>query len=248
MIRVFVSQADIEDDCLALGGEAARHVGGALRVRPGEELVAVTPDGIEYRCRVESATPQSVMAIILGSEPSQREPSREIRLCQALLKGDQFEDILEYGSELGVTSFQPMITERTIARPDADKLPGREERWARICRQGAELAQRGRIPDVLTTADLAGALDAAAADGLVSFLLYEGPELPGLAALMPASGGVCLLLGPEGGWSEAEVMLARQKGAAAVTLGPRITRPLPAGLAAVTITLERSHDLELKES
>ena len=242
-----MSEADLEGDCLALSGEAARHVGGSLRARPGEDLVAVTPDGVEHSCRVESATPQSVLAIVLSSQPSRREPSREIRLCQALLKGDQFEDILEYGSELGVTSFQALLTERTVARPDAAKLPQREERWARICQQGAELAQRGRIPSVQPTAELGPALEAATFAGLAIFLLYEGLELPSLSAVMPAGGGVCLVVGPEGGWSEAEVMLARQLGAQPVTLGPRITRPLPAGLAALTIALERSNDLELKE-
>ncbi|MFN2463236.1 MAG: 16S rRNA (uracil(1498)-N(3))-methyltransferase [Candidatus Dormibacteria bacterium] len=247
MIRVFVSPSAIEGDCLALGGEAARHVGGALRARPGEELIAVTPDGIEHLCKVESATPQSVMAIVLSSSPSRREPSRQVRLCQALLKGDQFEDILEYGSELGVTSFQPLLTERTVARPDAERLLQRQDRWSRICQQGAELAQRGKVPVVLPAGDLRQALETAAADGLNVLLLYEGTGLPSLSASMPAAGGVCLVVGPEGGWSDDEVMLAAQVGALAVTLGPRITRPLPAGLAAVTIALDRSGDLVLEE-
>ena len=242
-----MSNVDIDDGALELTADAARHVGGSLRVQPGEKIVAVTPDGIEHTCRVETASPKSVVATVIASAPSRREPSREIRLCQALLKGDQFEDILEYGSELGVTSFQPLITERTIARPDPGKLRQRAERWSRICRQGAELAQRGRIPAVRATADIRAVFEDAGEDRLACFLLYEGPGLPSLSAVMPPSGGVCLVVGPEGGWSETEVMLARQMGAELVTLGPRITRPLPAGLAAVTIALDRSRDLELKE-
>ena len=245
MVRVFVATADIEGGRLTLTDEAARHVGGALRLRPGEELVAVTPDGLEHTCVVVSANPREVVAEVRASRASAAEPGRATRVCQALLKGDQFERILEYGSELGVDSFQPMITERTIARPDAGKLRGRMDRWRQVCRQGAELAQRGRIPLVLEPASLQEALDRAASDGMVAFLLFEGAGLESLSSAMPAAGACCLVVGPEGGWSQAEVMLARQAGARPVTLGPRIMRPLPAVLAAVALALDRSRDLEL---
>jgi 16S rRNA (uracil1498-N3)-methyltransferase len=245
VVRVFITSADLAGGRLALSGEAARHVGGALRLRPGEELMAVTEDGVEHTCRVLTASGRAVVAEVLHSRASQAEPSRAIRVCQALLKGDQFERILEYGSELGVSSFQPLITERTVARPDPARLSSRIDRWRQVCRQGAELAQRGRVPEVLDPAGLGEAVRRAAADALAIFLLYEGRDLPSLSGAMPAEGGCCLLVGPEGGWSEAEVMLARQAGAQPVSLGPRITRPLPAVLAAVALALDRSRDLEL---
>lgn len=245
MVRVFISSADLGGGRVALTGEAARHVGGALRVRPGEELVAVTEDGVEHTCRVVSAGTREVVAEVLHSRQSRAEARRAIRVCQALLKGEQFERILEYGSELGVASFQPMLTERTVARPDAARLRNRMERWRLVCRQGAELAQRGRIPDVLEPASLAGALASADAAGMQKFLLYEGQDLPSLSSAMPSDGACCLVVGPEGGWSEAEVMLARQAGAQPVSLGPRIMRPLPAVLAAVAVALDRSRDLDL---
>ena len=245
MVRVFVAASGIEHGRLTLVAEAARHVGGALRIRPGEHLVAVTPDGVEHMCRVVSASPREVVAEVVESHPSRAEPRRAVRVCQALLKGDQLERILEYGSELGVASFQPMLTERTVARPDSGKLRGRMDRWRQVCRQGAELAQRGLVPDVLEPASLGDALSAAATAGFRAFLLYEGPGLPSLSSALPVTGPCCLAVGPEGGWSEAEVMLARQAGAEPVTLGPRIMRPLPAVLAAVALALDRSRDLDL---
>jgi 16S rRNA (uracil1498-N3)-methyltransferase len=245
VVRVFVSTADLEGGRLTLTGDAARHVGGALRVRPGEDLVAVSEDGVEHTCRVVSASTREVVADIIGSRPSNAEPRRAIRVCQALLKGDQFERILEYGSELGVESFQPLLTERTVARPDTARLRGRMDRWRQVCRQGAELAQRGRIPAVLEAATLEAALEGAANAGFTTFVLYEGAGLPSLSSALPAAGPCCLVVGPEGGWSEAEVMLARQAGAEPVSLGPRIMRPLPAVLAAVALALDRSRDLDL---
>ncbi|MGI8609037.1 MAG: RsmE family RNA methyltransferase [Candidatus Dormibacteria bacterium] len=245
MIRVFVSNSDLVGGRLVLTHESARHVGGALRARSGEGLVAVTEDGVEHTCRVLSASVKEVIAEVLDSRPSRAEPARHIRVCQALLKGDQFERILEYGSELGVGSFQPMITERTVARPAVDRLLTRMDRWRQVCRQGAELAQRGRIPEMLAPASLQDAVASAIEDRMRTFLLYEGQDLPGLSAVAPAEGACCLVVGPEGGWSEAEVMLAREAGAEPVSLGPRIMRPLPAVLAAVAVALDRSHDLDL---
>jgi 16S rRNA (uracil1498-N3)-methyltransferase len=247
VIRVFVEAAALSGDRLHLQGDAARHLGGALRIRPGERLIAVTEDAVEHTCEAISASAAEVVARVVGSAPSRTEPSREVRLCQALLKGDQFERILEYCSELGVTTFQPLLTERTIARPEPSRLERRAARWRQVCRQGAELGQRGRVPTVLAPAPLAAALAGAERDGLAAYLLYEGAGLPGLSAVVEPVGGICLLVGPEGGWSESEVMLARGTGARPVTLGPRIMRPLPAALAAVGIALDRSHDLELKE-
>jgi 16S rRNA (uracil1498-N3)-methyltransferase len=247
VVWVFVAASDLTDGRLRLTDETARHVGGALRVRPGEELVAVTDDGVEHRCRVVTSGPKEVTADVLESRPSRMEPSREVRVCQALLKGDQFERILEYGSELGVSSFQPMLTDRVVARPDASRLAQRADRWRQVCRQGAELAHRGRLPTVLEPASVVEAVARAAADGLTPFLLFEGPGLPSLSQAARPDAGCCLVVGPEGGWSDGEVMLARQAGAQPVSLGPRIMRPLPAVLAAVAIVLDRSNDLELKE-
>ena len=245
VVRVFVSSAELAGGRLTLAGDAARHLGGALRVRPGEELIAVSEDSFEHTCRVVSASAREVVAEVLSSRRSRAEPGRAIRVCQALLKGDQFERILEYGSELGVSSFQPMLTERTVARPDAGKLHDRMRRWRQVCRQGAELAQRGRVPEVLEPASLTQVLDRARGDGLVIYLLYEGERLPSLSSVINTSSPCCLVVGPEGGWSEAEVMLARRAGAQPVSLGPRIMRPLPAVLAAVAVALDRSRDLDL---
>jgi 16S rRNA (uracil1498-N3)-methyltransferase len=247
MVRVFVQATDITEGRLFLSGEQARHLGGSLRLRPAEELVAVTPDGVEHRCVVITANARELAADVTHSSPSRREPTLRVRLCQALLKGDQFDRILEYAGELGVESVQPMVTDRTVARPDSNRLGRRVGRWQQIVRQGAELGQRGRVPDVLPVASPAEAVAAAASAGLNVLLLYEGQHLPSLSSAALGDGGVCLMTGPEGGWSPAEVELAEQSGAVAVSLGPRIMRPLPAVLTAIAVLFHRTGDLQLKE-
>jgi len=246
VIRVFVDHEQIEQGRLALRGSEARHLGGALRVRAGETLVAVTPDGTEHICKVASVRPGLIEAGVVAAAPSRREPRLDIRVCQALLKGDQLERIFEFGSEIGVSSFQPLLTRRTVPRVDRRKLESRMQRWRQVVRGGAELGQRGRLPELLPPASLARALESAR--HMQTCLLYEGAGLPSLARipLQPAR-RVCLLVGPEGGWTEGEVELAQKAGAEPVTLGARIMRPLPAVIAAVSVLLHRSGDMELKE-
>src|SRR5258708_2545884 len=247
MVRVFVESGAIAGDHLILTGPEARHLGGALRLRPKETMVAVTPDGVEHICEVLSANPKEVLARVIESHASRGEPRLRIRLCQSLPKGDQFDRILEFAGELGVESVQPMITERTVARLDPAKLEVRLQRWRQIARQGAELGQRGRLPEVLPPASLAEALAAATGAGMRAFLLYEGSRLPSLSKAEIGDDGVCLVIGPEGGWSDAEVKLAERSGAVAVSLGPRVMRPLPAALTAIAVLYHRSGDLELTE-
>jgi 16S rRNA (uracil1498-N3)-methyltransferase len=248
VIRVFVVPGALAHGHLRLAGADARHVGGALRVRVGEEMVAVTPDGVEHRCKVTAASSTAVEADVQQSRPSPAEPRLRLRLGQALLKGDQFDWILESAAEVGVESVQPLLTERAIARLDPAKAEAKQERWRQILRQGAELGQRGRLPQLLPPADAQGAVERAIDDGYDVFVLYEGQDLPSLSRSdFHPTRGATVLVGPEGGWSEAEVVLAERAGATAVTLGPRIMRPLPAALTALAVLLHRAGELELKE-
>jgi 16S rRNA (uracil1498-N3)-methyltransferase len=92
---------------------------------------------------------------------------------------------------------------------------------------------------------LAEAIESATTGGFRTFLLYEGMGLPSLAAADLGDDGICIIVGPEGGWSEAEVKLAERSGALVASLGPRVMRPLPAALTALAVIYHRSGDLEL---
>jgi len=247
LIRIFLAEDAIQAGRVVVTGADARHLGGALRLRPGEELVAVTPDGTEHLCRAVAATPAAVEAEVVSSAPSRNEPGLRVRLCQALLKGDQLERILEYATEIGAASFQPMVSERTVPRIEPAKAAERLRRWREVVRGAAALGQRGRLPEVLPLATADTALAEARAAGMQAFVLYEGPGLASLSQAPLSGAGVCLLVGPEGGWAAAEVERLRQGGAVPLTLGPRIMRPLPAAMIALAVLFHRAGELELRE-
>ena len=247
MIRIFVPPDAIVGPRLTLQGIDARHLGGSLRIRSNEEFIAVTGDGVEHRCLVLSANARRVEATVVDSSPALGEASIDVRVCVGLLKGDQLDRIVEYCSEVGVEGIQPLETERTIPQLSTGKVLNRMRRWTEISRYAAELAQRGRLPKVLLPAPpLEAAADARAA-GMQTVVLYEGRGLPSLSDvhIQPGS-GVCLLVGPEGGWSDREISDLDAAGAAPVTLGPRIMRPLPAILLALGVVYHRAGELSLR--
>jgi 16S rRNA (uracil1498-N3)-methyltransferase len=244
LIRVFVDAGALAGERVSVTGADARHLAGVLRVRPGETIVAVTPDGMEHRATVLSASGAEVQAKVVDSALTATEPSLNVRIAAALLKGDQLERMLEYCSEFGAGEFQPILAERAIARLDPEKLEQRSERWRAIVRSAAALGQRGRVPRVLSAEPLVAAARRASEERLQSYLLYEGTGLESLStvAFDPARGAV-LVVGPEGGWSDTEVSASTAAGAVAVTLGPRIMRPLPAALAALSVLFHRAGQL-----
>src|SRR5258708_36814512 len=128
MVRVFVASGAIAGDQLVLTGPEARHLGGALRLRPKETLVAVTPDGIEHVCEVLSANPKTVLARVDESHPTRGEQRLRIRLCQSLHKGDQFDRIRAIAGGLGVQSTHPLYTILTVARPYRASLKTGDQR------------------------------------------------------------------------------------------------------------------------
>jgi 16S rRNA (uracil1498-N3)-methyltransferase len=242
MIRVFVGAEQIVDGRLTLTGADARHIGGALRVVPGETLVAITPDRVQHVSVVIEVSPTAVVALVRASAPSRSEPEVRVTLGVSLLKGDQFERIVEYASEVGVAVIQPILAQRSIVRPAPEKLDERLARWQAIAKSGAALGQRAAIPELLPTRDLLGALESGAMGQ--RYLLYEGASLGSLSeARIDGDQGVTLFVGPEGGWTGEEVEAARQHGVRPVTLGPRIMRPLPAALTALAVVLHRAGEL-----
>jgi 16S rRNA (uracil1498-N3)-methyltransferase len=159
-----------------------------------------------------------------------------LTLYQCSLKHDKFEWVLQKGTELGVSRFAPVISERSIVRP-AEALLKKYERWGAIVREAAEQCGRGRIPEIAPPLDWSAALAAGKGPRL---LAWEGaktapPLLPILQQILQNTTNLSILIGPEGGIGEHEADLALAQGWQLVSLGPRILRAETAALAAVSI-------------
>jgi 16S rRNA (uracil1498-N3)-methyltransferase len=225
----------------------AWHISRVLRSRQGEVVTVVVEDGTEHDVRLETLRPHQVTGVIVASRRTRREPTALLHLLQALPKGQGMASVCEQVAELGATTIWPVLSERTVPRPEAAQASLRRERWATISREAAQLAGRHRIPEVRPIAPLVETLEGlqAAEPQLQAFTCHDGELRQGLNSVawdprLPTA----VLIGPEGGFSADEVQELASRGSRPVSLGPRNLRTTLAAVVALTVLLARAGDLE----
>ncbi|OPZ83180.1 MAG: Ribosomal RNA small subunit methyltransferase E [bacterium ADurb.Bin429] len=229
---LFITPDESLGDTLMIGGARAHHLARVRRVAAGEQLRAVLPDGRVLRAEVMKVTASAVTARILAEEPPAGVSPCRITLCQAVLKGEKMELVVQKASELGAHALAPLFAARSVPRWTAAQARERAERWSRIAEASAEQCERSIPLRVLPPAPLPGPPP----EGL-ALLLHEreGHALPEIAAAHPRLDAVTLYVGPEGGWTDEEAALLRAAGARPIHLGGRVLRAETASIAAVTL-------------
>lgn len=243
MHRFFVPPAAILGDVVRFPPATAEQIARVLRLRPGDEVAVLDGAGTLYRVTLRQVTREAAEGQATHREAASGEPSVHLALYAALLKGDRFEWTLQKGAELGVARFIPMVTERTVAR-SLTITTTRRMRWERIVQEAAEVCGRARLPQIAEPLSFeAACAEAARAEmRLIAWEAEEGRSLEeAWGAHQPAS--VALMIGPEGGFTNDEVMLAMEHGFIPFSLGPRLLRAETASVVAVTLVLHRAGEL-----
>lgn len=223
MKRFFVD--DIRGDRFPLPASIAHQVTRVLRLGEGDEIVLLDGRGSQVRCRLDGGDCVVVERGAAGGEPEHR-----LTICQALIKGDRLEQVVQHGTEIGVAAFQLIVTERCVVRALS---PSRLERLRVIAREAAEQSERGMVPPVFGPVALGEVLQPG------SVLLWERHDGVRLSALeTPAS----VIIGPEGGFTSGEVAAADVAGVIRAGLGSRILRSESVALAVTAVVLSRSGD------
>ena len=206
------------DAVVALEGDE-RHHAHVLRIREGEEIELFDGRGNNWIARWESAD-----AIPVLRPGENREWPAAVLLAMSIIQLDKFELVLQKATELGVRAFIPLIADRIEVRPE--RFRGKAERWRKIIFEAVKQSGRSLIPTLENPASFDEVI---AREG--SKIVFD-PDAP------PTTGNrqpVTILIGPEGGWSERELELAREHGAAFQRIGPRRLRAETAALAAVAL-------------
>jgi 16S rRNA (uracil1498-N3)-methyltransferase len=212
---------------IALDAEE-RHHARVLRVREGEEVEVFDALGKNYLARFESAE-----SIAILRETENREPRTANHLAISIIQLEKFEFVLQKGTELGVRSFIPLITDRIEVR--IERLRGKEERWKKIVLEAVKQSGRSQIPSIEPATKFD---DAIAREG--TKIVFDADVQTGHR---PPATKTTLFIGPEGGFSERELELARDSGASFERLGPRRLRAETAAIVALAIVAARSGDI-----
>jgi 16S rRNA (uracil1498-N3)-methyltransferase len=246
MTRFFIPSDQIKDNSVTLIGEDRHHLLNVLRQELGSEITVLNGKGQEYLVKITEIAPDSVIGVIVKQAERQTEPKVKICLVQSLPKADKFEFIIQKNTELGVSSFQPVISERSTIRLNDEQSRKKEERWQKIIREAAEQSGRQLIPRLEPVQKWNHFLRENRPPGLL-LVPWEGERQKSIKQVLDDQKTVPELVsafvGPEGGFSQAEVEQAIKIGAIPVTLGPRILRTETAGLVVAAVILYHFGDL-----
>ena len=254
MHRFFVSPDTLRTATVELRGPLARQLAVVLRLAPGERICLLDDSGWECEVALEAVSKDLATGAVVSRRLATAEPRTKVTVYQGLLKGDRFEFVLQKCTEVGAIGFVPLLTSRTVVGNIGEADGGRFQRWRRIIVEAAEQANRGRLPALHPAALFQTACESATG---LSFIAWEGERERGLRAVLrqhfpvEAESGrrqdrpfaVNLFVGPEGGFAEAEIKLARRYGIIPVSMGPRVLRAETAALVATAIILHEAGDL-----
>lgn len=225
-----------------LGGAEGHHASTVKRLTVGEPVDVCDGGGLRLVCRVAEVAKDELTVRI---EQVQREasPAVTLTLVQALAKGDRAELAIEMATELGIDAVVPWQAERSIVRWKMDKAAKGPQKWRQVVAAAAKQARRASIPSVGELAGTSAVCERIAAADLALILHEEaGVSVASLAkqwnAATPATGvprNVLMVVGPEGGMSQAEVTAFIAAGASTALLGHHVLRSSTAGPAAVVV-------------
>ena len=237
--RVYTDLALAPGETISLEGKPAHYLGRVLRVATGQTVVLFNGDGRDYVCEVVSADRNAVNLGVMTRLPARPESPLHITVVQAVSRGERMDQTLQKCTELGAAAFQPVWSERVEVRLKGAKLEKRQQHWEGVVISACEQSGRGVVPKVKPALPLTDWLLTPSTG--VRLVLAPGAER-GLEAV-PSGKPIELAVGPEGGFSDAEIDLLVAKGAQAVSLGPRILRTETAAPAAVAILQALGGDL-----
>jgi 16S rRNA (uracil1498-N3)-methyltransferase len=225
---------------VALDEAAHRHLVKVLRLGVGESLQLFDGRGAAVDATIVSVGKASV-EVELGERHVVPAPTCTITLLQSVPRGERMDFIVQKTTELGVARIVPVLTEFGVVKPP----PGRHRRWRTIAEEAARQCGRADVPAVEECTELGAALAQLSGQQGARVLLWEDEHKKSFRkAVADGPKVVVLLVGPEGGFSSAEVAAATSAGFVAASLGPRILRTETAAMVAVTLAQAAASGLD----
>jgi 16S rRNA (uracil1498-N3)-methyltransferase len=240
--RLFVSGELINGAEIVLEGDRARYLGRVLRLRVGDGVNVFNGDGEEFAATIAAMSKGTTTLSIAASLETRVESPLKIHLVQGISRGERMDFVVQKATELGVKRITPVMTEYGVVKLDAKRADKRREHWQGVAASACEQSGRVRLPLVDAPLPLKDWFGARPADVDAELILQPGAPSP-LACVSAPQTKVCLLIGPEGGFSDTEFEDAAIAGFRPVSLGPRVLRTETAAVAALAVMQSMWGDL-----
>lgn len=243
-IRVHVDAPLQARSRCTLPASSARHVVSVLRLAAGDAVTLFDGRGGEYAAVLVQSDRRGAVAEVGEHRPIERESPLETTLLQGLVRGEKMDLLVQKATELGVSRIVPVAAARSVARIASEGDARKKlEHWRAVAASACEQCGRNRLPAIEAPLSLDAAL-ALTQDAALRALLAPAANF-GFAARLHASrpASVAILIGPEGGFDEAEAALAGRLGFESLRFGPRVLRTETAAIAALTVLQALAGDL-----
>jgi len=231
--RFYLSPADIHAGEAVLRGKEAHHVAHVMRMKVGEPLTLFDGKGRQYEGVIREILKQEV-AVSLHAPMEEDRRGISISVACALPRHSRMEQVIEKLTEIGVAAILPLSTERTVPRVEGEREEKKLARWRRIATEASKQCGAARLPEISNVYSFSEVLDRSSEYDLAILLSPEGSPLRDYLRAKEAN-KVILLVGPEGGWSEREIVAAKKAGWVSVSLGRQILKVDTACIAASSI-------------
>jgi 16S rRNA (uracil1498-N3)-methyltransferase len=229
-----------EGALLTLGDTVYHHLVVVLRRIRGDAVTLFNGRGGEYSATIETVGRRALDARVGALREVNRESGLQVTLAQAVSKGERMDFTIQKAVELGVTTIQPLLSDRVVVRLDAERWARKQEHWQGVATAAAEQSGRTVVPRVAPVLELRDWLTACPSESLRLVLSPDAAQAPVRRA---ANQAVVLLVGPEGGFDPSELSLVDVVGFAGLALGPRVLRTETAGMVALAVIQSQWGDL-----
>ncbi|MEO0072951.1 MAG: RsmE family RNA methyltransferase [candidate division WOR-3 bacterium] len=231
----YAPKSSIENNLIKITGEEFHHIKNVMRHKVGDVIYVTDGEGTEYRAEIEKITKTYIQLQILNKSIGQREPKIKVTLAQCLIKGNRMDIVIEKTTELGIYGIIPVVSHRTIARMTDNK----KQHFQNIMISAMKSSTRTYLPklhDEITYQDLLNTTNR-------YDLTLLGWEAETKLHLMDVNLNNCnnilLITGPEGGFTDEEIALAKSKDIMLFSLGPRRLRAETASIMALSVILAK---------
>jgi len=238
MHRFYAPPQRIAGNSIVFDRDETRHLRDVLRLKSGDKVNVFDGAGNEYECRIiEIKKAETLLLVDARVSPISPESPLPLTLAAAMLKADKFDLVVQKAVELGIKRLVPIRTVRCdIKSKDSAR---RHDRWLKIALESSKQTGRATLMTIDEPVEFSDLLANSQDRNLIMFSERDGGKL----CAIPDAEQLTAIVGPEGGWDDTEIDLARKTGITIVTLGGRILRAETAAIAIAAVLQNRFGDL-----